>query len=391
MQKYGLETGYISKAEKRDNLLKYTPKAEDLPPRSMEDSYMEAFIPLSTHSDLQMKYVSPVGTVRLGRLMEDMDMYAVWICQQHVLLSNLPHNKPLPYTFVTAVVDKLVFSKLLPAYNQDIRLTGHISWVGRTSMEVTVWLEQKYKEKFRQITHALFVVVARNANNTAAVPVNPLKLDTDYEKKIFHQGEERRKIRKSLLESSVLNVKPLEEEHGLMYELFKKTSNNTNLKLNYRTLPKDTIWMTDSFLASTFLSFPENRNAQYTVFGGFLMRSSFEISWICAYLHCGQRPSCKRCSDITFEKPVPMGSIIKMMAYIVYTEGKHIQIMTVAEILDPSGKITLTTNRFYYTFSCAGKVTTVLPRTYHETMWYIHGRRIFNYAMENEKSDEVKA
>lgn len=387
MQKYGLDTGYISQAEKRDHLLKYTPKSDELPPRSMEDSYMEAFIPLNIRSDLQMKYVSAVGTVRLGRLMEEMDMFAVWICQQHVLLPSLPCNVPLPYTFATAMVDKMIFSKLLPCYNQDIRLTGHVSWVGRTSMEVSVWLEQKYEENFRQITHALFLIVARNATNTAAAPVNPLKLDSVLEQKIFHRGEERKRIRTSFQESFVFNVKPLQEEYSLMHDLFKTTCDNTYIKLNRRILPKNSVWMTDSFHANTFLSFPENRNAQYTVFGGFLMRSSFEISWICAYLHCGERPSCECCSDIHFHKPVPMGSIIKMVAYIVYTQDKFMQIMTVAEILDPSGKTTLTTNRFSYTFSCAGKVTTVLPRTYHETMWYIHGRRMFNYAMEKRKLD----
>ncbi|XP_046805011.1 acyl-coenzyme A thioesterase 9, mitochondrial-like [Lucilia cuprina] len=134
MQRLGLETGYIKEAEKRDHLLKYTPLQEELPKRSMKDSYMEAYIPLSICTDMQVNYVSAVGTVRLGRLMEQLDMFAVWICQQHVSIPKLPVNEPLPYTFVTILVDKMTFSKLLPAYNQDIRITGHVSWVGRTSL-----------------------------------------------------------------------------------------------------------------------------------------------------------------------------------------------------------------------------------------------------------------
>ncbi|XP_046803952.1 acyl-coenzyme A thioesterase 9, mitochondrial-like [Lucilia cuprina] len=228
-------------------------------------------------------------------------------------------------------------------------------------------------------------MAARNATNTKAAPVNPLKLDNDEEKEIFQMGEERRKTRKRLHETSIFKIKPTEEEHTLMYELFQDTTDNSHLQLNNRFLPQNSRWMNDSFIVNTFLCFPENRNAQNTVFGGFLMRQSYEISWMRAYLYCGQRPSCERCCDISFERPVQMGSIIKMIAYIVYTEDKFMQIMTVAEILDPSGKGPVTTNIFYYTFSCVDKIIEVLPKSYHETMWYIHGRRKFYYAMDKGK------
>ncbi|XP_065354156.1 acyl-coenzyme A thioesterase 9, mitochondrial-like [Calliphora vicina] len=385
MQRLGLETGYIREAENREHLLKYTPLQQELPVRSMKDSYMEAYIPLSICADMQVNYVSPVGTVRLGRLMEQLDMFAVWICQQHVLLPKLPANEYLPYTFVTVLVDKMMFSKLLPLYNQDIRLTGHVSWVGRTSLEISVWLEQKHQDNFRQITQAVFLMAARNATNTQAAPINPLEPSNEQEREIFNLGEERRKIRKRLHETSIFKIKPSEEEHSLMYDLFQKTTNNTHLQLNNRFLPSKCRWMNDSFIVNTFLSFPENRNAQNTVFGGFLMRQSYEISWMRAYLYCGQRPTCERCCDISFEKPVQMGSIIKMIAYVVYTEDRFMQIMTVAELLDASGEGAHTTNTFYYTFSCGHKVTVVLPKSYHETMWYIHGRRKFYYAMDKVK------
>jgi len=72
-----------------------------------------------------------------------------------------------------------------------------------------------------------------------------------------------------------------------------------------------------------------------------------------------------------------VNSFIKMTAYVVYTQENYLQIMTVAEVLDAYTGNHVTTNTFHYTFSAPDAVTEVLPRSYHETMWYIHGRRKF--------------
>lgn len=42
----------------------------------MQDSFTSAIIPLSTDKALQDKYVTFLGHIRLGRLMEDMDLFA---------------------------------------------------------------------------------------------------------------------------------------------------------------------------------------------------------------------------------------------------------------------------------------------------------------------------
>lgn len=63
------------------HLMEYVPKdVNELEPRSMQDSFTTAIIPLSTDLTLQDKYVSFMGTVRLGRLLEDMDLFAgnIW-------------------------------------------------------------------------------------------------------------------------------------------------------------------------------------------------------------------------------------------------------------------------------------------------------------------------
>lgn len=73
----GLEKGYSPLLPSRTHLSQYLPtKQEDLPIRTMQDSFSSTIIPLSSDLDLQEKYVTFLGHVRLGRLMEDMDLFA---------------------------------------------------------------------------------------------------------------------------------------------------------------------------------------------------------------------------------------------------------------------------------------------------------------------------
>lgn len=184
----------------------------------MQDSFTSALIPLSSDEAIRDKYVTFLGSVRLGRLMEDMDMFAVWVVHQHVKIPSLSAALPLPYTFVTLLVDCISFTDTVPKVgfsensdtflfcvvvggafistllrsiqnDSDIRLSGHVSWVGRSSVEVVVWLEQKIGGKWRKLTRALFLMAARNATNTSAAIVNPLHPANDEEQRIFDGGE----------------------------------------------------------------------------------------------------------------------------------------------------------------------------------------------------------
>lgn len=77
IKKLGIEVGYTPFVSTREHLTQYAPTSLDqLPPRSMQDSFTSAIIPLTTDKILKDKYVGFMGNVRLGRLMEDMDMFA---------------------------------------------------------------------------------------------------------------------------------------------------------------------------------------------------------------------------------------------------------------------------------------------------------------------------
>lgn len=80
-KKMGVEKGYRIIPASREHLLPLLPQSrEELEPRSMQDSFTSAIIPLSQDLDLQDKYISFLGYVRLGRLLEDMDIFAGNLC-----------------------------------------------------------------------------------------------------------------------------------------------------------------------------------------------------------------------------------------------------------------------------------------------------------------------
>ncbi|KAG0696704.1 Acyl-coenzyme A thioesterase 10, mitochondrial [Chionoecetes opilio] len=60
---------------------------------------------------------------------------------------------------------------------------------------------------------------------------------------------------------------------------------------------------------------------------------------------------------------------------IVYTEGRHMQISTKASVMDAATSSNNLTNIFHFTFETDQPVPRSLPKTYHESMLYLDGRR----------------
>ncbi|XP_067013889.2 acyl-coenzyme A thioesterase 9, mitochondrial isoform X1 [Anabrus simplex] len=377
----GLERGYRPLQPNRSHLLDMLPKNQDeLPPRTMQDSFLSAVIPLSSDIVLQEKYVTFLGHVRLGRLMEDMDMFAVWVAHQHIVNPNQVPGEPTPYVLVTVLVDQIDFTDLVPKHDADIRLSGHVSWVGRSSIEVTVWLEQKVFGKWQKLTRAVFLMAARNSTNTAAAVVNRLEPGSEREKEIFLGGEGRKKRRIQSQSTSLLKQVPDDAEQQVIHDIFVSTVDSNDPNFHKRILPSHSVWMDDCTLSNIIFSHPENRNLHNKVFGGFLMRQALELSWTAGYMYSKFRPKLCHISDIGFHKPVDVGSLLRMHAYVTYSEFNYAQILVHAEVIDHRGMHS-TTNNFHYTYQMPEEVPKVIPQSYHEAMMYLDGRRHFQRVM----------
>ncbi|ALC45576.1 CG1774, partial [Drosophila busckii] len=382
-ERIGLEYGYRAVPKSREHLLKHQPKPEELPARSMVDSYTTATLALSTDVMFRERYINHLNRVRLGRLIEELDMFAVWLCHRHITVPQLPEGVALPYSFVTLLVDKVEFSniKYLKA-NQDIAFSGFVSWTGKSSMELIIYVRQhKATNQFIDITKAIFLMVARNATNTGPAPVNPLKPANEKEQEIWQEADARQKQRRKDQADTVFTSRPQEHEYAIMYGLLQRTTPADSFDLNVRQLPPKCRWMSDSQRSTNILPFPESRNAQNTIFGGYIMRQAVEISFIMASIYVNGWPLLKCISDISFMKPVMVQSIVEMTAHVVYTSHNYIQIMTVARLWNYVEGTSDITNVFYLTYRADKTVDEVLPGSYREMLWYIHGRRKFLAAL----------
>lgn len=111
--------------------------------KTMADSYMEEYLPFKSTPALLDEYITTGGKVRIGKILEDLDALAGAISYKH--MDTFVNSAPL--TVVTASVDRMEL--LMPNTVEDFKLSGHVAYVGKSSMEGKITLEKK---KFERMT-----------------------------------------------------------------------------------------------------------------------------------------------------------------------------------------------------------------------------------------------
>lgn len=102
------------------------------PRKRVDDSWLELILPFSEHESLKYNMVKTDDkTMRYGKLFEILDALAADVSYRHC------GGKQTHLTIVTASVDGM---KLYEPINldHDLRLQAYLSYVGRSSMEVTI-------------------------------------------------------------------------------------------------------------------------------------------------------------------------------------------------------------------------------------------------------------
>lgn len=315
--------------------------------------------------------------------------FVVWLCHRHLKVPELPKDVALPYTFVTLLVDRVDFKNIEKLQiNRNIELSGFVSWTGSTSMEATLYVRQLIDDKYLNVTKALFLMVARNATNTGPAPVNKLQPANETETRIWQEAVQRQQMRKIRKSTDITSTPPQEHEQAIMYKLLQRSTPRNNFDLNRRVLPSNCHWMQDTKRSSIMHPFPENRNAANTIFGGYLMRQAVELSFIMSSIYISGRPKLICVSDIAFLEPVAVNSFLEMTAYIVFTTQNYVQLLTVARKWDVQANKQGITNVFNFTYKSDEFVDEVMPGSYKEMLWYIHGRRKFLSALNIQRTYE---
>ncbi|KAG9485735.1 hypothetical protein GDO78_008690 [Eleutherodactylus coqui] len=224
-------------------------KQEDLPPRRMKDSYIEVLLPLGSEPQLREKYL------------------------------NVYNNTISP--------------------DCDIKLTGHVSWVGKTSMEVKMHMLQLHDGIYVPVLDATFVMVARDPENRRPAFVNPLVPEGPEEESLFKQGELNKLRRVEFSTASLLKMAPTAEERKIIHDIFLNTLDTNTVSFRSRILPPNSVWMEDAKLKGLEICHPQlfDRNLN-------------------GFFPGGSRPYVIAVDDIMFQRPVEIGSLLFLSSQV---------------------------------------------------------------------------
>uniref|UniRef100_A0A8C1BYP7 Acyl-CoA thioesterase 9, tandem duplicate 1 n=1 Tax=Cyprinus carpio carpio TaxID=630221 RepID=A0A8C1BYP7_CYPCA len=359
---------------------------DELPAKTMKDSAIEAHLPLGTQPALREKYLNYHNSVRYHNSLFLITyrlilVSLVLICYSHTWNKELKRS---PLSIVTALVDKIDMRKNIIYPDCDIKFTGHVTWVGKTSIEAKMHMSQYHDGAYTDVLDATFVMVARDPENKRAAFINPLKLESPEEEAIFQQGEINKMRRVELSTASLLKVAPTAEERTLVHSLFLNTLDTRTVSFRSRVLPPNSMWMEDAKMKGLEICHPQERNIFNRIFGGFLMRKAYELGWANACAFAGGRPTLVAVDDIVFRKPVEIGSLLLLSSQVCYTEGIHIQVRVHTEVLDPLTRQHNTTNVFHFTFRVEKDIPAIVPQSYGESMLYLDGKRHFDETMRSQ-------
>ena len=124
---------------------------------------------------------NPMGNVFGGTILRHVDLVAGIVAKRHARNTNC----------VTASIDRMKFLK--PVYiGNALILTGRLNYVRRSSMEIEVVIESENLDTGTRVrTGTSFVTVVALDSDGRPIPVPPLRLQSDEERRRFSDGERR--------------------------------------------------------------------------------------------------------------------------------------------------------------------------------------------------------
>lgn len=342
---------------------------EELP--RMIDSYCEVNLPFMDDQRLREDYISIHGGIRIGKLLEDLDALAASIAYAHC---HYGPGRDTEVMLVTAAVDRM---EILNSFHltsfQNIKMSGFVTMVGKSSMEITMAIERETAESKGLAAIARFIFVARTPDGSSSMPINPLRIDSEADEHILKAALKRKEERSSRVKRKTLEL----DELSLMDSLLLPRSTNTP-KLTMTPMPTP---MKNTVMKSVRVCHPQQRNIHNRIFGGYLMREALELAYatVVHFMDGDPMVELQSIDAIRFVHPVPIGSILEMKAMVCRTAsaGNLIHLELVADVLLRKNASLVeerrTTNVFHYTFRATSSTTVkeVVPESYEEFLKFI--------------------
>ncbi|KAH6639484.1 HotDog domain-containing protein [Boeremia exigua] len=362
------------------------PKDRDLPPKRMSDSYHSVILPLARDPWLLDTYLNSSGHIRLGTIFMDLDALSGVIAYKHT---------GEDVTTVTASCDRITIHHPLDEIC-DLQLSGRVTYAtGRSSLEITMQVAKAPKEgeKIKDtdiLINCTFTMVSLDPGTKKPVNVNALIVETEEEKRLYALGERNSEIRKERRNTSLIKHTPNDLESDLIHAFWQKQLRYHDPHDELRK-PDNLHFMDTTCLRTATIMQPQYRNRHhFMIFGGFLLKQTFELAFTTAAAFAHARPTFVSLDPSTFLNPVPVGSILYMTAHVVYTdppliaapgeqfkdnnEYTRVQVRVDTKVRDVEHGHSKPTGQFNYTFNVPRNIR-VMPKTYEEFMYYLEARR----------------
>ncbi|GLT48939.1 hypothetical protein SLA2020_225270 [Shorea laevis] len=364
-----------------------TVSQSELVAKSPSQSRTSILYKFSTDYTLREQYRNPWNEARMGKLVEDLDALAGTVSYKHCSSDD---GSTMPILLVTASVDRMVLNKPINV-DSDLKIVGAVTWVGRSSMEIQLEMIQSTKDAPSPSESvalvANFTFVARDSKTGKAAPVNQILPETEGEKLLWKEAEERNKMRKQKRAQNKGDAqdKDVDRLNALLAE--------GRIFCDMPALAdRDSILIKDTYHENSLICQPQQRNFHGRIFGGFLMRKAFELAFSNAYAFAGAAPRFLEVDHVDFLKPVDVGNFLRLKSCVLYTQLEDparplINVEVIAHVTRPELRSSEVSNKFYFTFTIRPeamkdglRLRNVVPATEEEA------RRVLERMDAEEKS-----
>lgn len=335
-------------------------------PKDPSHSEMKLHYPFQTDPYLRELYLNPRNQLRYGKILEDMDAAAGNVCYYHAC-----EDIDDPPFFVTVSVDKIRLKRQpCRAHGlSDQLLRGRITYVGHSSMEIKMSLIDQRDNYTWLEAYFTFVTSNLKTNERRAIPrliINPNSTDQE----LFTAGEQRAKRKKQIRMQNTAEPHCNDSEALALLDMAGPLINLPSLA------SPDAILMRTTRLQSIVLAQREQRNMHNRIFGGFLMRTAFELAFSTAYIFGGAWPIFEEADEVSFAKPVHVGDLLAFHSRVLDVNDKLVHVEVETWITQPEQKDAHVSNQFYFTFRMPVKCRQVLPGSIDEARRIVSRRRM---------------
>ena len=330
---------------------------------------MDLTYPFETDATYGNHYRNPFGLLRLGKVMEDLDMVAAHVAFRHC---DDDDAATPPLDLVTASIDKIKALSPKPlGIDRNLHLSGQVAWTGRTSVN----LHMELRAGDEPYLSSNFIFVARDPDTYKAVPINRVVPGTAAEKAKWEKAQQRADVLKAQGKSFLhLSQTGLLEEvgpEGLAWCQEQLTRSETLSYLPSLGHKRNEVTMAQTRMQMTSLCMPQEQNIYGKVFGGTLCRRAYELAFCSVFSFGACQPNFIEVDRIDFLTPVEVGSILRLDSQVLHTEqhesGHWVVFCEVrASVLKPEQGESHTTNTFTFAFAMENPLAAVFPGNLEE-------------------------